>query len=112
MKDKFKRCPVQPLPGAGILCQSCQRRIVIEPCRERSTGKPICIPLYKPIKQLVNRDWQEIYPILERTTPGGKPIQNDLLRENDLDTEFREACNLYLSEFSSESHIPNEPART
>ena len=108
MKDNFKRCPVQPLPGAGILCQSCQRRIVIEPCRGRSTGKPICISLYKPIKRLIEGDLQDVYPILERSTPGGLPIPADLLKENDLDTEFQEVCNLYLSEFPCESS-PTKP---
>ena len=113
--NKFKRCPIQPTPGNGILCESCQHRISIEPCQARLKEErkantiPICIPLYKPPRRLINGEWQDAYPILERSTPGGKPIENDLIQENYLDTEFQETCNLYLSEFPSESHLPNCP---
>ena len=111
--NKFKRCPIQPTPGNGILCESCQHRIIPEPCqarlKEKRKANTICIPLHKPARQLVNGKWQNVYPILERTTHAGKPIPTDLIQENYLDTEFQETCNLYLSEFPSESHLPNCP---
>ena len=104
--DKFKRCPIQPTPSNGILCESCQHCISIEPCQARLKEErkantiPVCIPLYKPPRRLSNGKWQDIYPILERTTPGGKPIENELIKEKHLDTEFKEVCNLYLSIFT------------
>ena len=102
--NKFKRCPIQPLPGEGVLCQSCQRRLVKDPFTPYPTmPTTICIPLYKPIKQLIGGVWQEIYPILERTTPGGKPIPNERLKENYLDTEFQETCNLYIDELDEQA---------
>ena len=113
--NKFKRCPIQPTPGNGILCESCQHRIIPEPCQARlkedrkANTIPVCIPLYKPQRRLINGKWQDAYPILERTTPGGKPIENDLIQENCLDTEFQEVCNLYQSEFANESYFPNCP---
>ena len=106
--NNFKRCPIQPLPGEGVLCQSCQRRIVIKPCPAQHKVIPVCIPLHKPIKQRINGKRQEIYPILERTSPSGKPIPSDLLQENYLDSEFQEICNLYLSEFTAESPTSDE----
>ena len=104
MENNFKRCPIQPIPGAGILCESCQRRIIPDPCRTRLKEdhkiNPVCIPLYKPQRRLVDGKWQDIYPIIERTTPDGKPITTDLLKENYLDTKFQETCNLYRNELN------------
>ena len=96
--NEFKRCPIQPFPGEGVLCQSCQRRIAIK-AQYLKEPTAICIPLHKPLK-LVNGD--EIYPILERTTPNGRPIQNNRLKENYLDAEFQETCNLYLDELAEQ----------
>lgn len=113
--NNFKRCPIQPLPGNGSLCESCQHRIVIEPCQARLKEEqkvntiPVCIPLYKPPRRRINGEWQDAYPLLERTTPAGKPLQNNLLQENYLDTEFQEICNLYLSEFPDETRLPDCP---
>ena len=94
MENNFKRCPIQPFPGEGVLCQSCQRRIDINTQR-LTTPIAICIPLHRPLKLV---DGNEIYPILERTTPGGKPIPNERLTENYLETDFQETCNLYIDE--------------
>ena len=96
--NDFKRCPIQPFPGEGILCQSCQRRIAIK-AQHLTAPTAICIPLHRPVKLV---DGNEIYPILERTTPGGKPIPNDRLKENYLDTDFQEICNLYLDELAEQ----------
>ena len=107
ISNKFKRCPIQPLPGDGVLCQSCQRRIDIKtqyltaPTNTAGfaviTEKngAICIPLHRPLKLI---DGNKIYPILERTTPDGKPIPNERLTENYIDTDFQETCNLYIDE--------------
>ena len=103
--NEFKRCPVQPIPGQGVLCQSCQHCIIIEPCQTQHKEIPVCIPLYKPVKKLIVSVWQEIYPVLERTTPGGKPIKNHLLKENYLDIQFQECCNLYIDELAEQAKI-------
>ena len=113
--NKFKRCPIQPTPGNGILCESCQHRIIPEPCQARLKEErkantiPICIPLHKPPRRLINGKWQDAYPILKRSTPAGKPIKNELIKENYLGTEFQETCNLYRSEFTNKTLLPNCP---